>query len=225
MPIFNIAVWPFADGDVVVQPCVLACGPSAFRHAVRRYNTVCALASLQSHSDAVLCLHNADAAAVCKRRLNITHPSMKDINSVFATQVMRLRCYISVLPPYNILNPPPPLPPPSRIPGLSTLTALLCPLTRPYSCCCSSRRCCCCMWLRRSISSAQAPIPAIHTLRSTGRIGIRKHALGLRRPQRVADADVQRLHGRWSGLENYGRFSGAQSLLWSFCGDERAWVG
>jgi hypothetical protein len=97
MPIFNVAVWPFADGDVVVQPCVLACGPSAFRHAVRRYNTVCALASLQSHSDAVLCLHNADAAAVCKRRLNITHPSMKDINSVFATQVMRLRCYISVL--------------------------------------------------------------------------------------------------------------------------------
>ncbi len=88
LPVFNIAVWPFADGDVVVQPYVISRTRCFALSCDCRYNTVCALSSLQSHSDAILCLHNADAAAVCKRRLNITHPSMKDINSVFATQVI-----------------------------------------------------------------------------------------------------------------------------------------
>jgi len=120
LPIFNVAVWPFADGDVVVQPyarfcaCVYAC-VRVLLDVWCRYNTVCALASLQSHSDAVLCLHNADAAAVCKRRLNITHPSMKDINSVFASQV---RPPALPSPLLHAHHPPPS--PPSRSPNSSS---------------------------------------------------------------------------------------------------------
>jgi hypothetical protein len=152
-----------------------------------RYNTVCALSSLQSHSDAILCLHNADAAAVCKRRLNITHPSMKDINSLFATQVIA----------YTPIHRPPRLTQLFIYPGLPAAPPKLCALTCTVSCysacgCCDHRLCLC-----RSFPSAQTIVFALHTLRSPRCTRFRKHALGLCCSQCVSNAAMQRLHGRW----------------------------
>ena len=153
-----------------------------------RYNTVCALSSLQSHSDAILCLHNADAAAVCKRRLNITHPSMKDINSVFATQVIA----------YNPINCPPRHTRLLIYPGLPAAPSKFCALTCPVSCyrpcgCCYHRMCLC-----RPFPAAETIVFALHTLRSPRCPRFRKHALGLCCSQCVSNAAMQRLYGRWT---------------------------
>ena len=142
---------------------------------------MCALASLQSHSDALICLHNADAAAVCKRRLNISHPSMHDINAVFSTQVIFRRSLVSaeLVLIFLLLLPSP---------GLSTSASVLFPLNYSLSRRCPCRCCQRSVHIYRTFTFAQTLDIALCALGSSGCPCVRKHSLGFGCTQRLSDA-------------------------------------
>ncbi|KAJ3361371.1 Tubulin delta chain [Allomyces javanicus] len=72
--IINQVIWPFAQGEVIVQ----------------NYNLVLTLAKLTQTSNAVLVLFNDHLHRICHSRLGITSPSFGDLNCIVAYLLVRL---------------------------------------------------------------------------------------------------------------------------------------
>lgn len=69
--ILNFAVWPYLNGEVVLQ----------------NYNVLLTLGSLIEDSDAVVTLFNDQILTVCKELLKNPRPSYKVLNQVIAQQM------------------------------------------------------------------------------------------------------------------------------------------
>ncbi|KNE60401.1 hypothetical protein AMAG_05790 [Allomyces macrogynus ATCC 38327] len=80
--IINQVIWPFAQGEVIVQ----------------NYNLVLTLAKLTQTSNAVLVLFNDHLHRICQSRLAIASPSFADLNRIVAHLLARLL-------PHNLVPP------------------------------------------------------------------------------------------------------------------------
>lgn len=72
--VFNVAVWPYETGEVIVQ----------------NYNAVLTLSELTQASDGVILFENTSLHDMCTKLLRIKRPSFSDLNDAIATHLVNV---------------------------------------------------------------------------------------------------------------------------------------